>query len=199
MELLLIRHALPEHVENPDGEPADPPLSELGRVQARRLTEWLAREKIDRLYTSPMARAVQTAEPLAERLNLAPEMADGVAEYDRKASHYIPTEKLREIDYERWKGLMQGSMDENFHTFASTVIESLESIVAANSGKRVAVTCHGGVINVWTAHVIGMAPRMFFNPDYTSIHRYMCASSGERTIRVLNEAVHLRSAGPAKG
>ena len=198
MELLLIRHGLPEHVENRDGKPADPPLSELGRVQARRLSEWLARERIDRLYTSPMARAYQTAEPLAERFGLEPEAADGVAEYDRNASHYIPTEKLKELDYERWKNLMQGSMDENFHTFARTVIDSIEGIVANNPGKRVAVTCHGGVINVWTAHVIGMAPRMFFNPDYTSIHRYMCAGSGERTIRVLNEAVHLRSPSPPK-
>ena len=192
MELLLIRHGLPEHVENRDGKPADPPLSELGRVQARQMSEWLAREKIDRLYTSPMARALQTAEPLGERLNLAFELADGVAEYDRNSSHYVPTEKLKEIDYERWKNLMQGSMDGNFHAFAETVISSLERIVSSNAGKRVAVTCHGGVINVWTSHVLGMAPRMFFNPDYTSIHRYMCAGSGERTIRVLNEAVHLR-------
>ena len=55
-----------------------------------------------------------------------------------------------------------------------------------------AVTCHGGVINVWTAHVIGFTPRMFFNPDYTSINRFQCASSGERSVITLNEAVHLR-------
>ena len=105
MELLLIRHGLPEHVENRDGKPADPPLSELGRVQARRLSEWLARERIDRLYTSPMARAYQTAEPLAERFGLEPEAADGVAEYDRNASHYIPTEKLKEPRTVPAKGL----------------------------------------------------------------------------------------------
>jgi hypothetical protein len=33
---------------------------------------------------------------------------------------------------------------------------------------------------------------MFFNPDYTSINRYQCASSGERSVITLNEAVHLR-------
>jgi probable phosphoglycerate mutase len=53
------------------------------------------------------------------------------------------------------------------------------------------VTCHGGVINIWTAHVIGMPPRFFFYPDYTSIHRYLCAGTGQKTVRVLNEAVHL--------
>ncbi len=94
---------------------------------------------------------------------------------------------------------MYGDIDADFHQFAHTAIESLEGIVKDNPGKRVAVTCHGGVINVWTAHVIGLAPRMFFNPDYTSIHRYMCASSGERTVRVLNEAVHLRTTLPVLG
>ncbi len=199
MELLLIRHGLPMHVEKQDGSPADPPLSDIGRVQAKQVAEWLAREKIDRLYTSPMARAAQTAEPLAEKFSLAAEPHEGVAEYDRKSSEYIPVEKLKEIDYERWKRLMYGDIDADFHQFAHTAIESLEGIVKDNPGKRVAVTCHGGVINVWTAHVIGLAPRMFFNPDYTSIHRYMCASSGERTVRVLNEAVHLRTTLPVLG
>jgi len=196
MELLLIRHGLPVHIENSDGEPADPPLSDIGRVQARRMAEWLSRERIDRLYTSPMVRAMQTAEPLAEKLAITAQTSEGVAEYDRNASHYVPVERLKEIDYERWKRLMNGDIDADFHKFAHTVIGSIEDIVTANAGNRVAITCHGGVINVWTSHVLGMAPRMFFNPDYTSIHRYLCASSGERTIRVLNEAVHLRSPPP---
>jgi probable phosphoglycerate mutase len=199
MELLLIRHGLPLHVEKQDGSPADPPLSDIGRMQARRVAEWLSREKIDRLYTSPMARAVQTAEPLSQQFGIVAEHREGVAEYDRNASEYIPVEKLKEIDYERWKRLMYGDIDADFHRFAHTAIESVEDIVRDNPGRRVAVTCHGGVINVWAAHVLGMAPRMFFNPDYTSIHRFMCASSGERTIRVLNEAVHLRTTVPIPG
>ncbi|MCP5181246.1 MAG: histidine phosphatase family protein [Pseudomonadales bacterium] len=198
MELLLIRHGLPVHLQTNDGTPADPPLSDIGRGQARRMADWLAGEKIDRLYSSPMLRAVQTAEPLSDRLGVAVELHEGVAEYDRDASEYVPAEKLKEVDYERWKRLMQGDVDINFHAFAHAVIDSLEAIVMANPGRRVAVTCHGGVINVWTAHVVGLAPRLFFSPDYTSIHRYLCAGSGERSIRVLNEAVHLRSSLPVR-
>ena len=52
--------------------------------------------------------------------------------------------------------------------------------------------CHGGVINVWTAHVLSMTPRLFFEPDYTSIHRFMCARSGQRNVVSLNERAHLR-------
>ncbi len=192
MELLLIRHGLPEHVETTDGSPADPPLSALGRAQAERMAEWLEAERIDRLYSSPMVRARETAAPLARRVGLDVELDAGVAEYDRHASSYVPVERLKEVDYERWLRLMQGETDVDFEVFAQQVIAALENIVDSNSGRRVAVTCHGGVINVWTAHVIGFRPRLFFNPDYTSVNRYLCASSGERSVRTLNEAVHLK-------
>ncbi len=72
----------------------------------------------------------------------------------------------------------------------------LEEIVEAHPGQRVAVFCHGGVINVWTAHVLGMAPRLFFEPGYTSVHRYLCARSGQRNLVALNERFHLTAHWP---
>jgi len=192
LELILIRHGLPRHVENRDGAPADPPLSEIGQRQADRMATWLQHEAIDHLYSSPMARAYETAQPLARAQGLDIEVRDGVAEYDQQADTYVPVEKLKEIDYERWLRLMKGEVEVDFGAFAETVIATLESVVEGHPGRKVAVTCHGGVINVWTAHVIGFAPRLFFNPDYTSINRFQCARSGERSVITLNEAVHLR-------
>ncbi len=191
MDLLLIRHGLPRHVENPDGRPADPPLSDTGRAQAERMARWLGRERIDRLYTSPLQRARQTAEPLARLQGLEIELHDGVAEYDRHDSSYVPMERLKEVDYVRWQAITRGEAIADFDDFSRYVVAALEEIVESNPGRRVAVTCHGGVINVWSAHVIGFPPRFFFNPDYTSINRFVCARSGERTVRTLNEAVHL--------
>ncbi len=192
MELILIRHGLPEKVINEDGAPADPPLSERGHLQAQKVAGWLQEIEIDRLYSSPMNRAYQTAEPLAKMKSLEIEVRDGVAEYDRDAGHYIPVEELKELDYERWQKLMSGGVENiDFPAFCKGVITTIEEIVAENRGKRVAITCHGGVINVWTAHVIGFEPRMFFNPDYTSINRFMVASSGEKTVVTLNEHFHL--------
>jgi probable phosphoglycerate mutase len=192
IDLLLIRHGLPLHIENDTGEPADPPLSEIGRLQARHMSEWLAGEQVDRLYSSPMRRALETAEPLAEAKGLTIELHDGVAEYDRDAASYVPVERLKEVDYDRWLKLMRGETEADFDLFSHQVIAALDAIVDDNAGRRVAVACHGGVINVWTAHVIGFTPRLFFNPDYTSINRFVCARSGERSVRTLNEAVHLR-------
>ncbi|MDH5738111.1 MAG: histidine phosphatase family protein [Gammaproteobacteria bacterium] len=194
MELILIRHGLPEKIINEDGSPADPPLSVTGHEQAAKMADWMQTEQIDRLYSSPMQRAYQTAEPLARMLSREIEVREGVAEYDQNAENYIPVEELKEVDYERWLRLMRGETEVDFDEFAYRVISELEGIIADNQGKRVAVTCHGGVINVWAAHVVGFQPRLFFNPNYTSINRFMAASSGEKSVITLNEAYHLRPA-----
>ena len=51
---------------------------------------------------------------------------------------------------------------------------------------------HGGVINIWTTYVLGMDARLFFQPDYTSLNRYLCARTGQRNLVSLNETAHLK-------
>jgi len=191
MELILIRHGLPERRQTEDGRPADPPLSIKGLEQAAKMALSLQNQNVDRIYSSPMQRAMQTAEPLGKLKNLAIEINDGIAEYDQHSDVYIPVEQLKEQDYERWLKLMKGDTEVDFVDFATKVIESIEEIILDNRGKCVALACHGGVINVWAAHVLGFNPRLFFNPNYTSINRFMAASSGEKSLITLNEHTHL--------
>ena len=87
---------------------------------------------------------------------------------------------------------MAGGQGADVAQFQKTVVTALEDIVVRHPSKNVAVFCHGGVINVWTAHVLGMTPRLFFEPGYTSVHRYLCARSGERNLVSLNDLAHLR-------
>ena len=189
-----MRHGLPERVELESGR-ADPALSPVGRRQADEVAAWLGRERIDAVYTSPMRRAVETAEPLAAALGMRAEVRQAVAEYDRAASYYIPMEQLKAEDYEAWKSFVDGGYGDEFDmaAFAATVCRGMEEIVGANAGRRVAVFCHGGVVNVWAARVLGMAPRLFVDVGYASISRFMCASTGERNVRSLNETGHLAS------
>jgi len=188
-----VRHALPVRLQTSDGTPADPPLSDEGHAQAERMAAFLAHESIDRVYCSPMQRARQTAAPLAARLTLTPILEPGVAEFDQNADRYIPMEELKRTDPERWRALMAagwyGEMDPE--VFRKTVLESMERIIADNGGGRVAVVCHGGVINVWAAHVLEIQRHLFFAPHYTSIHRFMASSRGHRSLLSLNEAAHL--------
>ena len=188
MELILIRHGLPVR----SAETSDPPLSDMGHDQARRAAAWLAGEKIGAVYSSPMRRAVQTAEPFVAATGLAMTTREEIVEFDRGSGAYIPMEELKREDYAAWKALADGTFDVDIFAFQKLVVAALERIVAANAGRTVAVFCHGGVVNVWTAHVLGMEARLFFEPGYASIHRYLCARTGERNVLALNERGHLR-------
>lgn len=187
MELILVRHGLPER----SAETADPPLSAEGHDQARRVARWLEGEGIHAVWSSPMVRARQTAEPFAAAGGHAVNLHPGVVEFDRDSGAYTPLEVLKQEDYEAWKRFVAGGASD-IEGFQAMVVDALEEIIATHSGQRVAVFCHGGVINVWTAHILGMSPRLFFEPGYTSVHRYLCARSGERNVVALNERAHLR-------
>ncbi len=194
MELILIRHGLPLRVEREDGSPADPGLSEKGIGQAAKLARWMETEKLDAIYSSPMARAKETADPLSEVKGIEITIESGIAEFDNQSSVYIPMEELKAKDYKRWLELVEGGFSEQFDltSFKKAALESIEKIILENSGRRVAAVCHGGVINVWAAHVLGIDKYLFFPPEYTSINRFMASSSGVRSLISLNETGHLR-------
>lgn len=194
MQLILIRHALPERVESVRGAPADPPLSEVGRAQAEKLAAWLADERVDALYVSPMRRARETVAPIAKGHGLEPRVVEGIAEFDRDSDVYIPMEELKARDYDRWKELVDGGwyVENDVEGFRRDVIRTLEAVIEENHGRHVAVVCHGGVINAWSSHVLGIERIFHFDPDYTSVSRFLAARSGERSLASLNETAHLR-------
>ena len=76
--------------------------------------------------------------------------------------------------------------------FCRDVIAGLEEMANRNRGARVAVVCHGGVINIWASHVLGLGMKLFFDPRYTSLNRFMVSSAGHRSVVSLNEVAHLR-------
>lgn len=200
MEIILVRHAIPVRREVEDG-PADPELSESGHRQAEFMAAYLAAEPIDALYCSPMKRARQTADPLARAADLTATAVDGVAEYDRHSNEYVPIEELKATNDPRWQEMLNGQWppsDEGEDEFVGRVVSSIESIIESHPSQRVVIVCHGGVINAYAAHVLGLGlgqQRSFFYPNYTSIHRFAAARSGERSIVTLNETSHLRGTG----
>jgi probable phosphoglycerate mutase len=199
MELILIRHALPCRVEDGSG-PADPSLSEAGVHQARHLADYLADERIHAIYASPLRRARETAQPVAEAQHLDVILSDGIAEYDRDASAYIPVEQLKAEGGPAWQDVLAGTVHQaqgvDPNEFRAVVVETVEAIIAAAPGQKAAAVCHGGVINSYLTHILGIDdPTAFFYPNYTSIHRIAAARTGERSVLSLNETHHLRGTG----
>ncbi|MEN3271521.1 MAG: hypothetical protein V7636_282 [Actinomycetota bacterium] len=194
VELLIIRHGLPVRIDDAGG-PADPELSKEGHEQARRLADWLRHETITAIVTSPMRRARQTAVPLAEAFGLAPVVDDELAEFDRGQHFYVPIEELKAARDPRYEALMRGEhLDSEVDpfTFRDVVTVAVERVIEGNRGGTVAVVCHGGVINAYASHVLGIEFPLFFQPHYTSVNRFLASSGGHRSVASLNEIGHLR-------
>jgi broad specificity phosphatase PhoE len=195
VEIVLVRHGLPLRVELETGI-ADPGLASEGHEQAEKMAAYLGVEDIEAIYVSPLRRAIETARPLCKVLGLEAVVSEGVAEFDRNSREYVPVEELRATNDPRWEKLLRGEwdgVDEDASLFKARVVATVEDMIARHPGGRVVVVCHGGVINQYLAHVLGIETHIgFFYPKYTSIHRVMAARSGQRSIVSINEASHLR-------
>jgi probable phosphoglycerate mutase len=197
VELLIIRHGLPVRIDDAGG-PADPELSEQGHQQAARLADWLRHDRIDAIYTSPMRRAVQTAAPLAEAFGHEPVVDDELAEFDRAQHFYVPLEELKAARDPRYEQLMKGEYADEVDpfTFRDVVTVAVERVIdqcrtPSGRGGTVAIVCHGGVINAYASHVLGLEFPLFFQPHYTSVNRFLASSAGHRSVASLNEVGHL--------
>ena len=192
MQLLLVRHALPELVQGTSGT-ADPPLTPHGRAQAARLVAAVGRD-VAGLYTSPMARARGTAAPLAAALGVPPTVVDDLREYDAEVAHYVPVHEMAQLDPAAWDRIRSGLLPAyvDVAAFTARITDALERVVATHEGRAtVVVVAHAGVINTWLAHLLGIARPLAFPLDYAGITRVVAARDGRRSVRTVNEIAHV--------
>jgi probable phosphoglycerate mutase len=198
VELVLVRHAEPERVIGVDGAaPADPGLTPLGQRQAKALAEWLATEGVDAIWASPLRRAVETAQPLADALGLVVQTDDALAEYDRDHHTYVPVEERELLPDDPWVRLLTAPITEitdvEALAFVDRVRGGFERLIASGADRVVAV-CHGGVVNTYLATVLQTLRALFFFPEYTSVSRVRASRSRDvRSVISLNETAHLRA------
>lgn len=198
MQLVLVRHALPERIDAPaddrPGGPADPRLTELGERQAARLVDALRGEEVDGLHTSPMARAVGTAAPLAAALGRAPQVAADLREYDADAAQYVPVHEMARLDPAGWERMLAGLLPAHVDVdaFRDRVVGAAEGVVAAHPGRVTAVVvAHAGVINLYLAHLLGIPRPLAFPLDHAGITRVVAGRDGRRVVRTVNEIAHV--------
>jgi 2,3-bisphosphoglycerate-dependent phosphoglycerate mutase len=197
MELIFVRHGLPEREVANDSSAADPGLSSTGSAQAVALGEWLGREPLDVIAQSPARRARETAAPLARRCGLTPITLSGLKEFDAGSASYVPVEEMRAAGDPKWELLRQGRLygtDEEAQAFRLRVVASVESLLHT-SGTRTALVCHGGVINAYLGHILGIEKPLWFAARYTGVCRVLAARTGERSLMTLNEVPHLARCG----
>ena len=196
MRLILVRHGRPD--EEDAVSPHDPPLNAEGRRQARSVADWLAAEGVTRIVASPLRRARQTAEPLAERLGMPIDTIDGWAEADRATMRYRSTETLRAEGGEAWDRFLAdpiGYLGAEPEEFRAGVIAALEATAPrADRGVRVVVFTHGLPINITLSHALGLGRITHFHPGYGSITRLRRRDDGGFGVVSVNESGHHRAA-----
>jgi broad specificity phosphatase PhoE len=80
--------------------------------------------------------------------------------------------------------------------FRARVVTVIEGLLAMNEGLHVVVACHGGVINAYLGHVLGVQDDMFFRPAHASFHR-LVVRGDRRVVHSLNETHYLHAVDPA--
>ena len=159
--LTLVRHG--ETSANVDGiwhGSTDGPLTERGRAQAGRVAGWLRREFPDAtaLYTSPLVRARDTAQAIAESTGLAARVDAALAEYhlgewegksyrELHETHRLWDEMRRDPDFAPHGGESRRQVTER-------VTGALRRIGAGHAGERVIVVAHGGALALTLASLL---------------------------------------------
>jgi probable phosphoglycerate mutase len=146
------------------------------------------------LYTSPMARARDTAAPLAAALGVSAVVVEDLREYDAEVAHYVPVHEMVALDPGAWDRIRAGLLPayDDVPAFTARVVDAFERVVAEHEGRATAVVvAHAGVINTWLAHLLGIARPLAFPLDYAGITRVVAARDGRRSVRTVNEIAHV--------
>ena len=166
-EIWLIRHADCYQLMT---DRNDPPLSELGRDQAKRLADRMQRSNVAAVYSSPFRRARETAQAISDEVHVDDRLVEMSLEVND-----------------------DGTLD--FREPALGVVERMtavvDEIVANHAGRRVVAVSHGAAIICYLAHVLQLEPgplRLY--PYYTSIS-VIRALGDRRMVGALGDVAHL--------
>ncbi len=140
-------------------------LNARGRDEAARAAQALKGKGIGRIVSSPLERARETAQPLAEALGLAVEIDEGFQEIafgDWSGKSMAELESMPE--WKRFNEYRSGVRIPNGETMLesqSRVVRSLERLYRENPAGAVAIFSHGDPIKLALAYFLGVPLDLF--------------------------------------
>ncbi|GGW80095.1 histidine phosphatase family protein [Streptomyces lomondensis] len=166
--LLLARHGQTVwHAENRYAGISDIALTDTGRAQAEALGRWAAAHPVDAIWTSPLSRAVATAEPACRALGLTPRREPGLAECDFGV---VEGRTLAEFEAEEPERAAAFRADPVANPFpgaedpaaaAARGADALRRIAAAHSGGRVLVVAHNTLLRLVLCTLLSIPAREY--------------------------------------
>src|SRR4051794_14645809 len=192
--LVLVRHGVTAHTLEKRFSgglgSANPGLSAEGRDQIRATAEWLAPlgERVEAVVASPVRRAHESGEILAERLGVRLEEEPGFAEMEFGTWDGLTFEEVAERHREELDAWL-GSVDrrpgggESLQMVQERVLAALDRLLDRHAGRTVVVASHVTPIKVLVAEAL-QAPlttqfRMELRPASVTVVTFFTAPEGE--------------------
>jgi broad specificity phosphatase PhoE len=206
VRLLLVRHGITQHNLNRQytGQ-TDAPLSELGQQQAKAVGEYLAREKVDIIFSSDLQRARDTAREIARHHNLPVLEDPDLREISMGTWEGLTVEQIKARDLESWKYVRSDPVrhappgGESFVQLHERASRALQRCQEKYAGQTVLWATHGGLIGtaVCAALRLDLSYRHCFrheNTSVTELHFGDGLPSGDLpSVERLNDTAHLRA------
>jgi len=201
--LYLIRHGQSAgNAEGRFGGHGPTPLSRLGKEQAEKTAKVLAKEGINTIYSSDLLRAVQTAEPLSQLLDIPINISEALRErhvgvlegltFDESKIAF-PTDYYALVNRNIHHVITDG---ESYRHLLNRITAKLADVLRDHTGQRIAIFSHTGAICFLTLHLLGAIHRNTKQTPWIitsncGINRFELR--GPRNLRVLaiNDTRHL--------
>lgn len=200
--LIIVRHAQSESNQAKFYAAAtNVNLTDFGREQAEKTAEFLRDYPIDRAYSSPMVRVIQTAKPIIRGRGLDLEL--------------VPD--LREIDGGMWEGLPYSEIETCYHhernlwyndfincicpggdsvcELYNRVRPAFDKIIAENRGKTVLVASHATPIRLMLTYFAGKPIKESNHtpwPENASVTIVDCLEDGTHRLILTAHDGHLK-------
>jgi probable phosphoglycerate mutase len=173
------------------------PLNDVGVVQAAALAK-RSYGRIDAVVSSPLRRAVQTAEAIAAPLGLAVQIEPDLIETDFGAWEGRTFAEVRGDDPDAltaWRASLDAAPPggESFASVGRRVQRARAALIAAHPGSHVAVISHVTPIKSLVRFALDAPPvamfRLHLDPASVSIVDYH--GNGDASVRLVNDTSHL--------
>lgn len=166
-EIWLVRHA---DSYRDVVDTVDPPLSAIGREQARRLAERVKRIDHAAVYSSPLRRAMETARQISDEVEVDNRLVEVALEIDDDGS----------LDFK-----------ETAESAVTRMRASLDDMVQAHPGERVVAVTHAAAIVACLTDVMRLeTAQLRILPYYTSISTVRVLGD-RRVVAALCDTAHL--------
>ena len=200
MRLILVRHG--QTTMNRDriiqGCGSDSGLSQRGREQAGRAASLLGRQQIDAIYSSPLKRAVDTAQAIAQACQLEVNVAPGLKEVDAGDLEGVSLDDMGEQYTEPWREWIRGNTSlplpggESLEELQRRAWKEIERIIERLPDETVVVVSHLLVTLVVICRAIGINLRhaLHLRQDPAAISIVEISAPGN-SLLLFNDTCHL--------